>query len=97
MPRARPVTSRQLRLMLDALSDGRPHSAWDLCIGARTSDPTTILRELRQHGYEIPLCRDGLHIRYRLTTADLNRLIAQQRADLDARAAQLAASSTQGA
>jgi hypothetical protein len=97
MPKARPVHSRQLRLMLDALSDGRPHSAWDLCICARTSDPTTILRELRQHGYEIPHRIEGGRHLYQLTTPDLNRLIAQQRADLEARAAKLAQAAEESA
>lgn len=86
----RKSTNRHLRLMLDALSDGREHSAWDLCVHARTSDPTTALRELRTHGYQIPKRREGKHVYYHLTDADLSRYIAQQRAALDARAAELA-------
>jgi hypothetical protein len=88
MPTARTLNCPKMRALREILADGQEHTAWELTRALRIVD-LTLVRELRQHGWDVPCTFDGAMSRYRYSTADLERHIAAERAHLAALNAKL--------
>ena len=55
--KARIGTSKRLQRFLRLLSDGRPHTSWDIIMNARVVAPGTCASELRANGIPVA-CRN---------------------------------------
>jgi len=79
--KSRSMTSPKVTALLQVLIDGKEHSTWELSRRAELCDAATLVREMRNHGLDIPRVQRGTNHWYRLSTSDFDAL-ARLRPDL---------------